>query len=84
MLIQTAYPVSTRDYTERMVKMFESNYAKAELEQLAANTTHMNAEEKNQILGIIKDFEDLFDGTLVEWDTESVELDLKTDYKPFN
>ena len=31
-----------------------------------------------------KEFECLFDGTLLEWDTETVNLELKPNYKPFN
>ena len=44
----------------------------------------MNAEEKNQILGIIKDFEDLFDGNIGYWDTETLELESNPYYKWFN
>ena len=33
---------------------------------------------------LTEDLEDLFDGTLGNWDTEPVNLELKPDYKPFN
>ena len=33
---------------------------------------------------ILEYFEDLFDGTLVDWDTDPVELELKKGSKPFN
>ena len=48
------------------------------------NATHINADERNQLIGIIKEFWDFFDGTLVEWDTEPVNLGLKKKSKPFN
>ena len=37
-----------------------------------------------QILSLPQDFEDLFDGTLGDGDTNTAELELKTDYKPFD
>ena len=44
----------------------------------------MNAEERAQVLGILKDFKYLFDVTLGDWDTYPVNLKLNTDSKPFN
>ena len=44
----------------------------------------MNSEQRGKLLGFIGEFEDLFDGTLGKWDTESVELDLKRWSKMFN
>ena len=43
-----------------------------------------NAEERTQLLGILKYFEDLFYITLVNWDIELIELELNTNSKPFN
>ena len=33
---------------------------------------------------LLQDVEELLDGTLGEWDTETVNIELKTYYKPFN
>ena len=67
-----------------MLKIIDSTYAKGELEQLAANATQMNAEERIQLLRILQDFEDLFDGTLGDWDTDTINIELKPYYKTFN
>ena len=56
----------------------------AYLEQVAANATQMNAEERTQLQGLLKDFEDLFDGALGEWDTEPTDLEFKPNSKPSN
>ena len=40
-------PASTREATERMVKILDSAYAKADLEQVVANASQLNAEERN-------------------------------------
>ena len=54
--MQTSEPASTREATERLVKIINSTYVKAELNQLADNSTQMNAEERNQLLRLLNDF----------------------------
>ena len=44
----------------------------------------MNAEEITQLLSLLKGFEDLFNGTLGDWDTDTINLELNSDSKPFN
>ena len=83
-LIQTAEPVSTREATERLVKILDSNYEKADLKQVANNATQLNTEEKTQLLRVLKYFEEFFDGTLGDWDTELIDLELKPYSEPFN
>ena len=73
-LMKTADPASTREATERMVKSVGSTYAKSDLKQVADNATQLNAEERTQLLSLLKDFEELFDGTLGEWSTDPVDL----------
>ena len=68
----------------RLVKIIDSTYAKAELKQVANNANHMNAEERTQLLRLIKYLEDLFDGTLGDWGTDPIGLELNKRYKPFN
>ena len=67
-----------------MVNIIGITYAKADLEQVAANATHMNAEDRTQLIGLFKDFEYLFYGTIVYWDIEPLNLGLNSDSKPFN
>ena len=83
-VIQTEEPVSTRESTERMVRVLDSNYTRAEPEQVVANVTQLNAEERNKILGLLKDFENFFDVNLGDWDAEPVDLELNPDDEPFN
>ena len=44
----------------------------------------MNNEERTKLLGLLNYFEDLFDGTLGEWDMKTVDIKLMSDSKPFN
>ena len=73
-VMQNTEPASTIEATEILVKILDSNYAKAELNQVADNATHLNAEEITQLLRLIKYFEDLFDGNLGDWDTEPINM----------
>ena len=57
---------------------------KADLKQVAYNTTLLNAEEKTLLLSLLEDFKDLFDGTLGDWATDPVNLELKPDSKLLN
>ena len=67
-----------------MEKIFDSTYARTDLEQVAANATQLNAEERTQILRILQNYEDSSDGTLGDWVTDIVNLEINTDSKPFN
>ena len=44
----------------------------------------MNAEERTLLLILIEDIKYLFDGTLGNWATEPVDLELNPDSKSFN
>ena len=74
--MQTTEPVSTREANERLVKTLNDTYAKADLKQVTYNATQMNAEEITQLLSLLKGFEDLFNGTLGDWDTDTINLEL--------
>ena len=82
-VMKTAEPASTREATERMVKILDITYKKADLNNLV-NDSQINAEERTLLLNLLKDFEYLFDGTLGDWATEHVDLELNPDSKPFN
>ena len=57
---------------------------KAYLEQVVINATQLSDEEQTQLLGLFKDFEESFGGTLGDWYIETVNLESNPDSKPFN
>ena len=75
--MRTVEPASIQEATDRMVKIIESTYAKADLKQVDNNTSNLNSEGRTLLLSLIKNFMDLFDGTLGYWATEPVNLYLK-------
>ena len=83
-VMQTSEPASTWEATKRMMKILDSTYAKADLKGVVDNNIQMNAEEINLLHNLLEYFKDLFDGTLGNWATEPVDLELNIDSKPFN
>ena len=44
-----------------MVNIIDSTYEKSDLEQVTENETQLNTDERTQLLGLLKELEDLFD-----------------------
>ena len=72
-VIQTSEPSSTQEANEIMVKFLDITYAKIDLNQVAENSTQLNAEERTLLLSLLEDCEDLFDGTLGYCTSEPVD-----------
>ena len=59
-------PKSTELATQRIVKILDVKYEKANLPDIVENEcAHLNPTEKLQLLELLIEFEDLFNGTLV-------------------
>ena len=82
--MQTTEPAYTREATEWMVIILNIAYAKSYLDQVANNSNQLNSEERTQLLSFLEELQDLFDGTLGDWATDPVDLELKPSFKPFN
>ena len=71
-------PQSTELATQRVVKILDANYVKANLPEIVRNNcAHRNPVEQWNLLGLLEEFEDLFDGTLGDWDTKPVSFEVK-------
>ena len=78
-------PQSTLDATNRVVGILDAKYEKADLRSVVdKHCKHLPLHDRNKLLDLLKEFEDLFDGTLGEWNTEPVHLELKEGAKPFH
>ena len=54
MVMQNAEPISTMEDTDRTVKNIDSTYVKSDFEQVASNKTRLNADERTQLIGLLK------------------------------
>jgi hypothetical protein len=57
---------------------------KADLPAVVKTCTHLSQHKQNERLDVLQEFEDLFDGTLGDWNTEPVSFKLKKDAKPYH
>ena len=81
-MTQTAEPIATQEATERIVRILNSKYEKTDLDQVAAGAEELDEHQQKKLLSLLKDFEDLFDGTLGKWNTDPIDIETKPDHKP--
>ena len=84
LLIESREPESTREATNRVVKILDANYKKADLTEIVQGADQLNQTEKKQLFELLSKYEDLFDGTLGCWETNPVKLEMKEGEKPHN
>lgn len=77
-------PKSTAEATKRVVKILDARYEKANLDSVVEEATYLTPKQRSKLLILLKDFEDLFDGTLGKWDTAPVDFELLPDAKPYH
>ena len=78
-------PASTDGATKRAVKILDAKYEPADLPKVVNdNCPHLNRADKQKLLKLLQDFEQLFDGTLGDWRTEPAHLELKENISPFH
>ena len=63
--------------TQRVVQILDANYKKADLPEVVKTCTHLSQNEQNELLEVLQEFEDLFDGTLGDWNTEPVNFEFR-------
>ncbi len=63
----------------------DAKYEKADLQAVvSANCTHLSLGQQEQLLEVLTEFEDLFNGTLGDWKTKPVSYALKEGMKPYH
>jgi hypothetical protein len=75
-------PVSTRGATKRVVEILDAKYEKADIPAIVRdNCSHLNASDREKLLSMLLKFEELFDGTLGDWNLPPVSFDIKGRYE---
>ena len=67
-----------------MVKILDSKYEKANLEEIVANAKNLDEGQKQMFIKLLKQYETLFDETLGRWNTTPVNIELRSNSKPVN
>jgi hypothetical protein len=79
-------PHSTLEATKPLIEILDAKYEKAHLRAITKVDclNHLSATERNKLLQILQEFEELFDGTLGDWDCKPVLLQLKEGAQPYH
>ena len=72
------------DATDRMHKILDAKYEPADLEEVVESCKHLDDDERDALLSLLKKYESLFDGTLGHWKGEDYDIELKPDAKPYH
>ena len=70
--------------TERLKKILDAKYEKADLADICRNCTHLNSKEQAKLLSVLKKHETLFNGTLGHWEGHDYDIELKPDATPYH
>jgi hypothetical protein len=84
-LAKSQEPKSIEEATQRVVRILDANYKKADLQAIVRdNCTHLSSNDQIRLLRLLTEFESLFDGTLGAWRTTPVTFELKEGAKPYH
>ena len=75
---------ATDDATERLKKILDAKYEKANLREIADASTHLTVEEREELYELLQKYESLFDGELGVWKDEEYNIELKPDVQPYH
>ena len=79
-------PQSMLEATKCLIEIFDAKYEKANLRAITKEEclNHLSATEKDKLLKLLQECEELFDGTLGDWDCNQVSLQLKEGAQPYH
>ena len=77
-------PELIREELYAATKILDSDYKKADLDDVVRNIPHLTEEQKSQVRTVLYRYESLFEGRLGLWDTPPISLELEKDAKPFH
>jgi hypothetical protein len=78
-------PDSTKDGTKRVIAILDAKYDKADLPVIIGdNCSHLTPSHREKLLSLLLKYEELFDGTLGDWNRLPISIKLKKGAKPFH
>ena len=78
-------PASTREATKRAIGILNAVYEKVNLPKVIhKECSHLTPLQQSKLLGLLKRYETLFDGTLGDWQINPVKFNLQLGAKPYH
>jgi hypothetical protein len=77
---------SILEATKCLIEILDAKYEKANLRAISKEEcpNHLSATEREKLLKLLQEFDDLFDGTLGDWDCNLVLLQRKEGAQPYH
>ena len=75
-------PIVTEQATNRMIKILDSKYEKANLKLVVSKAVHLKEHERTLLYELLIKYQEIFDGSLGEWQTTPVNFELHKGSKP--
>ncbi len=75
---------AAQDASDRIKRILEAKYAKANLDEVAKANDKLNLEQQTKLHALLKELEDLFDGQLGTWKGSKYKIELKEGAKPYH
>ncbi len=72
------------DEVERIKKIVDAKYEKANIPEIVAGCDHLDDEEKAKLQSLLLKYETLFDGSLGRWKGETYKIELKPGAEPYH
>jgi hypothetical protein len=78
-------PFSTKDGTKRAIAILDAKYDKADLPAIIRdNCSHLTPSHREKLRSLLLKYEELFDGTLGDWNRPPISIKLKEGAKPYH
>src|SRR5210317_491788 len=69
---------------EHIQNILDAKYSPANIREEVDKCTKINSSEKEELLSLLNKYQDLFDGSLGEWQTQPIKIELKPEAKPYH
>ena len=77
-------PAEVKEASKRVEGILDAVYEKADITKIVNECKHLSIEQRNDLFILLNKHKSLFDGTLGEWDTPPVSLEVKPGERPFH
>ena len=81
---QEAFHIPDPDAITPRAVPLDNDYSKADIAQVCADQTQLDAVQQAQLKELLQKYEPLFDGTLGKWNMDPYEIELLPDAKPYH
>jgi hypothetical protein len=83
-MLNTNEGIRLKDSTSRAIRILDANYEAADLKQVTEDIKTISPANQRELFNLLKTFEHLFDGTLCDFNTTPVSIELMPNTKPYH